>query len=86
MIPDAPYIVEAERNGYPEGDPKYSEIMGQFSKMFEALHKAEQNIANAAGLLEGSSYEDRLMSIYNDLDDLEEDLHKIERKVEGGEY
>lgn len=56
------------------------------TKAWNRISDAVNNLAEAAGEAEGTSAEDRITSLLNDLENLKCDLRALMDKLEGGRY
>ena len=80
-IPDAPYIREAERFGYPpfEDDP-YPARYG-LDKASGEMKEALSRMAEVIVLLEGTPFESEVCRIQEQMEDIDSMIHQLREEV-----
>ena len=83
-ILDAPYIIEAERTGYPgsEDELERSVIASFINEADGYLGQAIYKLCKAFDLTEGSEYQDQADKLLERLEDFRCDLGSLKRKIE----
>lgn len=81
QIPDAPYIREAERFGYPpfEDDPNPARY--GLDKASSEMKGALSKIAEVIVLLEGTPFESAVCKIQEQMEDIDSEIYHLREEV-----
>lgn len=85
-VPDAPYIQEAERIGYPTDDSPLTMANLELSKADAELNKVYFYISQAAAKTEGTAYDQNVMELFYKLSEFQSEIFKVKSQIERREF
>ena len=80
---DAPYIVEAERFGYPSSEPEFDApvVSGEMEKACGHINQAVDFLCRAADNCEGSALEKKISEMIEALEDFRCEIRLMQEGV-----
>ena len=82
IVPDAPYIREAETVGYPTDESPLTQANFDLSKADDALNKVDLYISQAAQKTEGTEFDPLVMELLYKLGEFQGEIFKAKSQIE----
>ena len=82
IVPDAPYIREAETVGYPTDESPLTLASADLTKADAALNQAYFWISQAAGKTEGTAFDNLVMDLLFKLGEYQAEIYKAQLQIE----